>query len=87
MSTWRERAHAFIATLPIPADADAKECRKIFREHGWRFHAGTYWGRKAWGKATRETLIRRGLVESPLKAMPLLPADIIFPFRDEGRAS
>lgn len=87
MTTWRERAHGFIATLDLPADGDAKALRKIFREQGYRFHGGTYWGRKAWGKAVRETLIGRGLVLPPKQPLPLLPADIIFPFRDEGRAS
>jgi hypothetical protein len=82
MTTWRERAHGYIATLEIPADADLKACRKIFREKGGYFHGGTYWGRKAWGKATREWLIHRGLVLPPKQPLPLLPADIIFPYRE-----
>jgi hypothetical protein len=85
MTTWRERAHRYIATLDIAPGADLKACRRIFRETGYRFHGGTYWGRRAWGKATREWLIGRGLVPPPKQPLPLLPADIIFPFR-EGSA-
>lgn len=86
MTTWLERGSVFISTLDIPADADAKACRKIFRAHGWRFHGGTYWGRRAWGKATRKYLIARGLVEAPKLPIEALAADIIFPFRQERSA-
>lgn len=64
-STWKDRAHAFIATLDVPLDATLKDTRRIFREHGWCFHAGTYWGRRAWGKACREFQIKRGLLAPP----------------------
>jgi hypothetical protein len=80
--TWKDRAHAFIATLELPADADAKTCRAIFRQHGSRFHGGTYWGRRAWGKATREYLVRRGLVAARPGPLFAYPDDIVFPYRD-----
>jgi hypothetical protein len=86
-ATWKQRAHKYIATLAIPEDADLKQCRKIFREKGALFHGGTYWGRRAWGKATREHLIGRGLLPALTTPMPLLPADIILPFRDEGNGA
>lgn len=82
MSTWLDRAHAFIRTLDIPSDADLKTCRRIFRERGSAFHGGTYWGRKKWGVATRAELTRRGLIERPKMVMPDLGPDIIFPFRE-----
>lgn len=84
MTTWRERAHAYIATLDVPADATLKQCRRIFRDNGYRFHGGTYWGRKEWGKACREFQTKRGLLPpKPYKpASPhLFAADIKFPYR------
>ncbi|MEO6217750.1 MAG: hypothetical protein ABIO86_17105 [Sphingomonas sp.] len=81
-ATWLDRARTFILTLDIPADATLKDTRRIFREHGWAFHGGTYWGRKKWGKATREFQIRRGLLPPPKMAEYSFPADIIFPFRE-----
>ncbi len=81
--TWRDRAHAFIATLEIPETATLRDTRRIFRESGSRFHGGTYWGRRAWGKATREFQAKRGLLHSTATAGPLFTfaPDIIFPFR------
>ena len=85
MSTWRDRADSFIATLEVPAGATLKECRRIFRENGWRFHGGTYWGRKQWGKATRAFLIKRGLMPSPpVESAFNFAPDIIFPFRGQA---
>ena len=82
MSRWLDQAHRYIAMLNVPADADLKACRKLFREKGSHFHGGTYWGRKQWGKAVRQFLIGRGLMERPKTPLPLMPADIVFPFRE-----
>jgi hypothetical protein len=83
--TWLEDGRAYILTLEIPADATLKDTRRIFREKGHNFHGGTCWGRKAWGKATREFQRSRGLIpQLPPPSTPahLFAADIIFPFRD-----
>ena len=34
MTTWLERGSVFISTLEIPADADAKACRKYLIARG-----------------------------------------------------
>jgi hypothetical protein len=95
MSTWVERARPFVEAVDkaLPVDATLAQARKALRAAGSGFHGGTYWGRKAWGRAGREMLVRRKLIEGVAAAKTgdvarMVEAeargDITFPFRSPG---
>jgi hypothetical protein len=82
---WLGRAKLFVeeVTRDLPADASLTARRKLLRQVGWRFHGGTFWGRRQYGKACRAYLERHGQPRRVAPPSPdgLFAADIIFPFR------
>jgi len=87
MRDWLGRARLFVveATRDMPLDATLKQRRKRLRETGWRFHGGTFWGRRKYGQACREYLERHGQprLAARVEDSPLFGPDITFPFREE----
>ena len=59
---WTDAARELIKEIDatLPADATLKQRKAALREHAWRHHGGTSWGKKTWSRAAREYLELHG---------------------------
>ncbi|HEX8485735.1 hypothetical protein [Sphingomonas sp.] len=76
------RRHVAALTAELPDDTTLTERRKVLRAGGNRFHGGTFWGRRQYGRACREYLERHGQAPRRIAAAPTFAPDIIFPWRN-----
>jgi hypothetical protein len=70
--SWMDDAKSLIDWIDkqLPPDADLKARKRALREHAWKLHQGTSWGKKVWSKASRAYLERHGLPKRTPDAPP-----------------
>lgn len=77
MSTWRDDAIAIIGRAhdALPADADLKARKRALRDACPHEFRSTSWGRKVWGKAATQYLLKHGMKPRGADKLPETPLE------------
>jgi len=75
--TWRDEAISIIGNVhdALPADADVKARKRALREACPGHFRGTSWGRKVWGKAATQYLLKHGMKPRGSATLPESPLE------------